>query len=49
MNGKKELKKYNLDSDNVRHYRPLTLLHALDKIIEPIVAKQLADHLEDSH
>ena len=42
------LKKYELDPDDVRHYRPISNLTFLSKVIERIVALQLTGYLQEN-
>ena len=42
------LKKYDLDPDDVRNYRPISNLTFLSKVIERIVASQLTRYLQEN-
>ena len=42
------LKKYDLDPDDVRNYRPISNLTFLSKVIERIVASQLTGYLQEN-
>ena len=42
------LKKINLDSSDVRSYRPISNLSVLSKLLERLVAQQLKAHLDSS-
>ena len=42
------LKKYDLDHDDVRNYRPISNLTCLSKVIDRIVASQLTGYLQEN-
>uniref|UniRef100_A0A672HD57 Reverse transcriptase domain-containing protein n=1 Tax=Salarias fasciatus TaxID=181472 RepID=A0A672HD57_SALFA len=43
-----QLKKHNLDQENLASYRPISNLPFLSKVLERVVARQLHDHLQSN-
>ena len=43
------LKKPNLDTNVLEHYRPVSNLHYVSKILEKVVAMQLSHHLHENN